>query len=166
MSEVPRSPRQRILQEDMEAASPSGVDVQADPTMSARAAAEAARDEAIGRAGVGVDPHAMSEENPFPDADPDTWLPGDEVPPPESESAPFDPPYGPAPSTPPVLLLGELEHIIEGLAGTQYGDFLQAADYLQGMAVVLGIGYEGEVQMLVLRGLQLYREITTRRQPG
>lgn len=125
--------------------------------MAARRAAEEAREAAL------QDPPAAAEASSFPpEDDPSTWLPGDEVPPPETESAPFDTPMHAVE----VLTLIELERIVDELATTQIGDHPRADDLMQGTVIVLGMGYSGEIQMMVLRCLQLYRELTDRRPTG
>lgn len=146
MSE-PRSPRQRYLQDDeAEGRTQAGHDLASDPTQAARAAAEEA---AL---------NAREQAQP-PYLDPDTWLEGDEIPPPETESLPFETQTSRA-DPPEVLTLLELSRILDGLIE---GSGEDADDLLQGATMVLGMGYTGEVQIVVLRILQTYREITERR---
>jgi len=127
------SPRQRELQDTL----PQPVEF--DPTLAAREEAEAAAEQA--RQNVQeVDPPGIGPE------DIDT---------------------GPGLPTPEILTLIELEKIgenMENLQGATAAMALQAADdYLQGATIVLGMGYTGDVQMMTLRILQLYREITGKR---
>ena len=99
----------------------------------------------------------MMRENPPPEPPPEGTFP-----PPEWESLPFDAMTGRS-GPPEILTMVELERILEGLEQVEIGDVNSADDFLQGAVMVLGLGYAGDVQMLVLRVLQLYREVTQRR---
>lgn len=147
MSE-PLSPRQRELLADQEEQG-----VLADPTLVAREAAALAAEEMRAAASIEALEADPEYQDDFPGGEED--IPG------------WQQSYEGIPAPVEILTLIELEKIVENLENLEGASpsvaIPAAQDYLQGACVVLGMGFTGEVQMMTLRVLQLYREATGRR---
>lgn len=146
MSETPLTPRERMLREaELEQAEQAAQEdyfaAQADPIV--QHMAEAAEAAAQARAAGPITPEEVVEAVAADD---------------EEEGLV---------EAPEILTLQELEaqlarldHLAEHAATIPPGDLnLAADDALQGVAVILGMGFVGDVQMMVMAALQRYREI-------